>query len=145
MNKFILIIICFFISSSSFSQVDEDVKIKYRKLDYNDFVKLSVNDTSAVIIDIFYDKKDNAALGQMSFLPISAVVTLIPLTRPIGFVLSIISTPLFINGSYMLVKYRKKKLYMVLVEYEKTRRLPKWVRRKANKQLEFIELIKLQY
>ena len=45
----------------------------------------------------------------------------------------------------MLVKYRKKKLYMVLAEYEKTRRLPKWVRRKANKQLEFIELIKLQY
>ncbi len=141
MTKATLIIICFLISLTSFSQANE--KIKYRKLDYNDFVKLSVNDTSAVIIDIFFDKKDNAAIGQMSFLPISVAIFVI--SPPISVGLTTISFPLFVNGTYMLVKYRKRKLYKVLDEYAETKTLPKWIRKKANKRLEYYEMIKSEY
>lgn len=141
MTKTLLIIVCCLISFSSFSQADE--KIKYRKLVYKDFKKMSINDTSDVIIGIFYDKKDNAALGQMSFLPVTVAIYLI--SPPISVGLTTISFPLFLNGSYMLVKYRNKKLYEVLDVYSQTGAMPKWVRKKANKQLARIELIKSEY
>ncbi|PCI94038.1 MAG: hypothetical protein COB15_15075 [Flavobacteriales bacterium] len=140
MIKITLITICFLISLTSFSQKE---KIKYRKLNYNDFTKYSINDTSAVIIDIFFDKKDNTAISQMSFLPITVAVAII--SPPISAGLTLISFPLFVNGSYMLVKYRKKKLYKVLTEYKETGQLPKWVRKKANKQLDYYEMIKTEY
>lgn len=129
----------------SFSSFSQDEKIKFRKLDYNDFGKYSINDTSAVIIDIFFDKKDNAALGQMSFLPVTAALFVIPPTRVIGAGTTLISFPLFLNGSYMLIKYRKKKLYKLLIEYKKTKTLPKWVRRKANRLLDYYDAIKAGY
>lgn len=141
MNRITLFIICCLISLASFSQANE--KIKFRKLDYNDFTKLSINDTSAVIIDIFYDKKDNAALGQMSFLPITVGIFIISPQISAG--LTLISFPLFLNGSYMLLKYRNKKLNMVLTEYAATKTLPNWVRKKANKQLAYYEMIKAEY
>ena len=143
MEKISLIIICSLISLFSFSQENE--KIKYRKLEYNDFTKLSINDTSAVIIDVFFDKKDNSAISQMSFFPITALLTVIPITTVIGAGTSLISFPLFLNGSYMLVKYRKKKLYMVLTEYAETKTLPKWVRKKANRRLAYYDMIKATY
>ncbi len=142
MTKITLITLFTLIGFSSFSQ---DEKIKFRKLDYNDFGKYSINDTSAVIIEIFFDKKDNAAYGQMSFLPITVSLAVIPPTRTIGVGLSFISIPLFLNGSYMLIKYRKKKLYMVLTEYKKTKKLPNWIRKKANKTLEYYEMMKSEY
>ena len=141
MPKAVVIIICFLISLSSFSQANE--KIKYRKLDYNDFKKLSINDTSDVIIDIFYDKKDNTAIGQMSFLPITVAIFII--SPPISLGLTTISFPIFLHGSYVLIKYRKKKLYDVLTVYQTTNSLPKWVRKKANKQLVRYEMIKSEY
>ena len=45
----------------------------------------------------------------------------------------------------MLVKYRKKKLYLVLTKYAETKKLPKWIRKKANKQLAYYEMIKTEY
>ena len=141
MIKTALIIVCILLCLNSFSQANE--KIKYRKLDYKDFKKISINDTSDVIIDIFYDKKDNAALGQMSILPITVAIYLI--SPPISLGLTTISFPIFLNGSYMLIKYRNKKLYDVLNVYSETNILPKWVRKKANRQLARIELIKAEY
>jgi hypothetical protein len=140
MIKIAIITVCFLLSLSSYSQDD---KIKYRKLDYNDFLKHSTNDTSAVIIDVFFDKKDNTALGQMSFLPITVAVYIISPQLSVG--LTLISFPLFVNGSYLMVKYRKKKLFMVLNDYKETGHLPNWVRKKANKQLAAYELIKSEY
>ena len=128
-------------SFSCFAQEQE--KLKYRKLSYTDFRKLSINDTSQVIIDFFYDKKDNAGIGQMTFLPITLIIY--PISPPISAALTLISFPLFVNGGYMMVKYRKKKLYMVLTEYTHDGTLPNWVRKKANKQLKYIELLKIDY
>ena len=143
MTKYILITFCLLISFSSFAQEEKEEKMKYRKLGYSDFRKLSVNDTSQVIIDLFFDKKDNAGVGQMTFLPITLAIY--PIAPVISGALTLVSFPLFVNGSYMMVKYRKKKLYMVLTEYAETGTLPEWVRKKANKQLKYIELLKLDY
>lgn len=129
------------LSFSSFSQKEE--KMKYRKLGYTDFRKLSINDTSQVVIDLFFDKKDNAGMGQMSFLPITLAVYVI--SPPLSGALTLISFPLFLNGSYMMIKYRKKKLHMVLTKYADSGTLPGWVRKKANKQLKYIELLKIEY
>ena len=45
---------------------------KEHKLNYDEFVnKYGSDDTSLAVIEIFFDKRENAAKGQMSFLPLS--------------------------------------------------------------------------
>jgi hypothetical protein len=141
MTKFILITSCFLLSLSSFSQ--EEDKIKYRKLNYHDFLKHSINDTSEAIIDIFLDKKENFGCGQMSFLPLNAILYFI--SPPIGTGLTLITVPLFINGSRVAIKYRNKKLVMVLKNYKETGYLPNGIRKKAIKELKAIEILKQEY
>lgn len=129
-----ILLICFS-SINSFAETDS-TEIKARKLTYSDFLgKYSINDTSAAVIEIFFDKKDNNAKGEMSFLPITAGVFLI--SPVIGAGLSVVSIPLFIHGSYTLVKYRKKKLVNVLTEYRATGKLPKKLRKKVTKSITY--------
>ena len=114
----------------------DSTEVKARKLDYNDFIaKYSVNDTSSTIINIFFDKKSNSALGQMSIFPVTAAF--FPLFPVFSIGMSAVSFPFFVNGSVVLIKYRKKKLQKVLVEYKETRTLPNWVRKKVNKSLDY--------
>lgn len=139
---FLIIGVCSF---SSLAQTDSS-KIIYRKLTYNDFSsQFSFNDTATVLIDLFFDKKDNAALGQMSLLPVTAGLAVIPKTRPLGVGLTIISLPLFINGTMTLVRYRNYKLYKVLTEYKETKTMPKWLRRKTNRLLEYYNTLERDY
>jgi hypothetical protein len=146
MHKIATLFLLFLTSTISICQKSNEGNIKPRKLTYNEFVSdYSINDTSAVIIDIFFDKKENAAIAQMSFLPITLGLSVIPYTKLIGMGTTIISLPLFVNGTYMLIKFRKKKLYKVLVEYKKSKTLPKWVRKKANKLLAYYEAIQTEY
>lgn len=134
MYKLAFILVICFSSINSFAETDS-TEVKARKLSYSDFLAhYSINDTSAAVIEIFFDKKDNNAKGEMSFLPITAGVFFI--FPVIGAGLSVVSVPLFIHGSYTLVKYRKKKLVNVLTEYRETQELPKWLRRKVNKSLD---------
>ena len=121
--------------------------IKARKISFKDFKDdYSFNDTANVIINIFFDKQDNSAIGQMSFLPITLALTLIPPPiRVLGAGLTLIAFPLFLNGAYTMHKFRKKKLLMVLIEYKKTGYLPGWVRKKANNMLAYYENVKLDY
>jgi hypothetical protein len=146
MNKLVLLFLFFLFSYVLFCQTTNTDRIKPRKLTYNNFVNdYSTNDTSVVIIDLFFTKKENAVYNQMSLLPISLGLTIIPQTRLIGVGTTFISFPLFMNGGYVLIKYRKKKLYKVLVEYNKTKTLPKWVRRKVNKLLDYYDAIQTEY
>lgn len=115
-------------------------------MQYNDFTKeFAINDTALVVIDLFFDKKDNGAYGEMLFLPISVGLAAIPQTRNIGVVLTVISAPLFLHGCYILVKYRKGKLYKMLSEYKTTKELPKWLQRKVDKQLGLYKVIDREY
>ena len=141
MTKFILITSCCLMCLSSFAQKEK--KMKYRKLDYTDFYKYSINDTSNVIIDIFFDKKENTGIGQMSFLPVNLIVYMV--SPPIGAALVFINFPLFLNGSRVLIKYRNKKLYTVLNDYKETGYIPKGIRKIVNKEFRAYELLTSEY
>lgn len=134
--KYSIMFMLLILSISGFSENTDSIEVKVRKLDYNDFIaKYSINDTSSTIINIFFDKKTNYAMGQMSMLPIT--VAIFPLFPLLSVGTTVVSLPLFVNGTVVLVKYRKKKLQKVLIEYKETRSLPKWVRKKVNKSLNF--------
>ncbi|MBL1233314.1 MAG: hypothetical protein CMD31_09820 [Flavobacteriales bacterium] len=108
---------------------------KEHKLNYDEFVnQYGANDTSLAVIEIFFDKRENSAKGQMSFLPLStAVAVIIP---PIGIGLMAASTPLFINGLIVNQKYNRRKLKNILDEYQSTNELPIKLQNKVN---DFIE------
>lgn len=142
MNRFAITCIAFFICLSIFGQE----KIKYRKLEYSYFKnEFGYNDTALAVMDIYFDKKENAAYGQMSFLPITTVLIFVPHMKGIGILTSAVSLPFFIHGCYILVKYRKKKLHKVLTNYTKKNELPKWLQKKVNKQLVFYKEIEREY
>lgn len=125
---FFLHIVC------SYAAEDSTV-VKARNLEYSDFIaNYSINDTSNTVIDIFFDKRNNTAKGQLSFFPITAAI--FPLVPVISVGLSIVTFPMFINGSVVWIKYRKKKLQKVLINYKETHELPNWIRKKVNKSLE---------
>ena len=129
----------------SYSSYSQD-KVKPRKMSYSDFTKdFGFNDTASVVIDLFFDKKDNGAYGEMIFLPISAGLAAIPQTRSIGTILTVISTPLFLHGCYTLVKYRKGKLHKVLSTYKSKKELPKWLQKKVDKQLGLYKVTDREY
>ncbi len=108
---------------------------KEHKLNYDEFVnKYGADDTSLAVIEIFFDKRDNAAKGQMSFLPLSTVVAVI--IPPIGVGLMAVSTPIFINGLIVNQKYNRRKLKNILDEYQSTNELPVKLQNKVN---DFIE------
>lgn len=136
MQKIFLIVV--FVSNClvSYCQTKDSVEVKARHMEYSDFIaKYSINDTSSTVINIFFDKKSNSALGQMSMFPITAA--LYPVLPIFSVGLSVVSFPFFVNGSMMLIKYRKSKLKQVLIEYKETRQLPNWVRKKVNKSLDY--------
>ncbi|MGE0562480.1 MAG: hypothetical protein AB7O47_11720 [Flavobacteriales bacterium] len=136
MQKAILIIVFVLNCLVSYCQAKDSVEVKPRNMEYSEFIaNYSVNDTSSTVINIFFDKKSNSAIGQMSMFPITAA--LYPVLPIFSIGLSAVSFPFFVNGSLMLVKYRKKKLQKVLIEYKETRTLPKWIRKKVNKSLDY--------
>ena len=81
-------------------------------------------------------KKESAIYDQMSVLPLSIILVVAPPpAQIIGLGSFVISGPLFISGSYKLIRYRKRKLQKTLTEYRKHQTLPTWVRKKTDKLL----------
>lgn len=125
----------FFIYIGCSYAAEDSTVVKVRNLEYSDFIaNYSINDTSNTVIDIFFDKRNNTAKGQLSFFPITAAI--FPLVPVISVGLSIVTFPMFINGTVVWIKYRKKKLQKVLINYKETHELPNWIRKKVNKSLE---------
>ena len=142
MNRLITLLICLFISICIFGQE----KIKYRKLEYVDFKnEFGINDTAMAVMDIYFEKKESAAYGEMSFLPITAGLTLIPQTRIIGLATSAIALPIFLHGTYTLVKFSKRNLYKKLSDYKTSNQLPKWIQKKVGKQLVLYKEMEREY
>ncbi len=142
--KLFLCVFCLMYCSISFGQKDNDTT-KPRKMSMYDFQLLISDDTGSVVIDLFFKKRDQAVFNNMSLLPISVGLCIAPQTRFFGFGTAIITIPLFLNGTYMLTKYSKKKLYNVLTEYMETGHLPPWLRKKANKTLKKYEELPMLY
>ncbi len=130
-------IVFFLLLNVGYCAASEDsTEVKARNLDYNDFIaKYSVNDTSTTIINIFFDKRNNSAKGQMSIFPITAAI--FPLVPILSVGMSVVSFPFFVNGSVLLYRYRKSKLQKVLINYKENRTMPNWVRKKVNKSLDY--------
>jgi hypothetical protein len=144
MKNLTLIIALLLLSCALYSQKIAPQKICKYKVE--NFKALSINDTSDAVIDLFYSKKESAIYNQMSLLPFSIVLAVAPTpAQVVGFGSFIISGPLFISGSYTLIRYRKKKLHKVLSEYKATKTLPKWVRKKTNKLLKEYSLQQIDY
>lgn len=142
MNKILLLHLFIMFGSIAFTQN----KVKPSKMSYSDFTKdFAFNDTANVIIDLFFDKKDNGAYGEMIFLPITIGLAAIPQTKAIGIPLTLISAPLFLHGCFILIKYRKGKLYKVLSNYKTTKELPNWLQRKVDKQLGLYKVVDKEY
>ena len=144
MKNLVLLIISTLIYCSVFSQGEISKKVcKYK---YEDFKALSINDTSDAVIDLFLSKKESALYNRMSLLPVSIILVAVP--NPMQFVglgSFAISGPLFLSGSYTLIRYRKRKLNHVLMEYKHSKKLPKWVRKKTNKLLKEYQLQQISY
>lgn len=135
MQKISWVFVFFFLHIGCSYAAEDSTEVKARKLEYSDFIaNYSINDTSNTVIDIFFDKRNNTAKGQLSFFPITAAI--FPLVPVISVGLSIVTFPMFINGSVVWIKYRKKKLQKVLINYKETHELPNWIRKKVNKSLE---------
>ena len=144
MKQFLLFTTLVLNCSAVFSQ--GEVAKKVCKYKYEDFKALSINDTSDAVIDLFLSKKESALYNRMSLLPVSIVLVAVP--NPMQFVglgSFAISGPLFLSGGYTLIRYRKRKLNHVLMEYKHSRELPKWVRKKANKLLKEYQLQQMSY
>jgi len=136
MRLITLLFLTIFLSLNGMGMTSDTNEVKARHLEYADFIaNYSVNDTSSTIIYLYFDKKDNGAKSQMVFLPITAGIFLI--FPPVGAGLSVVSIPLFINGTVMLIKYRKKNLLRILQQYKADRSLPNWLRKKVNKSLDY--------
>ena len=135
MQKINWVFVFYFLYIGCSYAVEDSTEVKARKLEYSDFIaNYSINDTSNTVIDIFFDKRNNTAKGQLSFFPITAAI--FPLVPVISVGLSIVTFPMFVNGSVVWIKYRKKKLQKVLIHYKETKELPNWIRKKVNKSLE---------
>jgi hypothetical protein len=143
MKKSCIILVSIFLSCSLYAQ---NISKKVCKYKYEDFQKFSINDTSDAVIDLFYSKKESALYNQMSLLPLSLILFAVPSpAQVVGLGSFAISGPLFISGSYTLIRYRKRKLNNVLMEYKHSKKLPKWVRKKTNKLLKEYKLQQIDY
>ena len=81
------------------------------------------------MINIYFDKRYTASIGQLSFLPITTAVTFfIP---PIGVVLMAVSSPLYVNGAIKLKKYSQKNMIKTLNNYRDNQILSEKIRNKV--------------
>jgi hypothetical protein len=138
-----ILLLLIFCSLAVTSLAKEEEKTKYRKMQYTEFLSYSINDTANIIINLFFDNKSNAVVSQMSYLPVALPVYFI--FPPLGTVLTAISLPLFIHGTLDVIKYRKKKLAMILIKYNATGELSSKIRKKVIKKMKKNESLNYDY
>lgn len=137
MKKIYLVPVFILLVGTCFAKSKEK---KEKAMNYDQYLKEhSYNDTTAAIISIYFDKRENAGVGQMSFLPIT--VTLSAIIPAIGISLSIISTPIFINGFITYHKYSDKNLEEALSDYKENKIISKKLAKKITHQLKIEQLL----
>lgn len=135
MKKLISLLSFVIIVNTCFAKKLTDKIKKEEKVSYNDYMlKYGENDTTAAIISVFYDKRENSGAGQMSFLPITGSLCIV--SPPIGISLSIITAPIFLNGFITYKRHNNKNLEIVLNNYLANGYLSKRLKRRVLKQLE---------
>lgn len=128
--KNLLLIPIVLIMTNSVSAEKTRSEKKQARLDYEECIQLyGVDDTSIAIINIYFDKRYSAGVGQMSLLPVTAALTFF--TPPIGLGLMIVSSPMYINGAIKFNKYSQKNMIKVLNNYHNNNVLAEKMRGKV--------------
>ncbi len=136
--RYLLIAVLTSHSFISFGSNMNDVNLKISEYDYFDFIdEYGLDDTSIVIIDLFLRKRIEQGVGEMSFLPITVAVSVV--VPPIGIALTAIALPLTVHGSYVYMKYSKKRLAKVLEKYSNNKQLSKGLMKKIKKHYQVLE------
>ena len=124
-------------SSECFAKEKNYKKAKQEKMTYNEYINEYGKDkTSITLINLFFDKRDNAGIGQMSFLPLTASIAVV--YPPVGVALVAISCPLFVSGLITRNNYSHKKLISALDNYKINKTLPIKLENKVT-QIHLIE------
>jgi len=129
------ILMILLLSNYSIAQKNNYENNKDATLSYEEYInEYGVNDTSIAIVNLFFDKRDYSSTGKMSFLPLSATVTVfIP---PLGIGLMAISSPLFVSGLITRNKYSHKNLIETLDNYQKNNVLSIKIKKKLSSIIE---------
>jgi hypothetical protein len=116
MKYTLLFSIIIFLSVNCIAKKHKTKKNKHPKLSYHEYIdQYGNNDTSIAMINLFFHKRNETAIGKMSFLPVAASITVI--LPPIGLGLSALSSPLFISGLITRSRYSHKNLLIALKNY----------------------------
>ena len=101
------------------------------QLNYDECIQLyGVDDTSIAIINIYFDKRYTAGVGQLSFLPVTAALTVF--TPPIGAILLVVSSPLYVNGAIKFKTYSQKNMIKTLKNYQNNNVMAEKMREKVE-------------
>lgn len=137
MKKIYLIPIILLMTNSVSAEKTRSEKKENQKtvqLNYDECIQhYGVDDTSIAIINIYFDKRYNAGVGQLSFLPVTAALTII--APPIGATLLIVSSPLYANGIIKFSKYSQKNMIKTLNNYHNNNVLAEKMREKVSNYL----------
>jgi hypothetical protein len=140
MKNLFLISIIILLSNNCFAQKNHSENNKVHKLSYEEYMnQYGTDDTSKAIIEFFFDKREYSAAGKISFLPLSAAVTIA--VPPIGIGLMTISSPLFISGLITRKKYNHKNLIKTLDNYQNNNLLSANIKKKVGQLMEAQEAI----
>ena len=113
--------------------IDKETLKKSHKLSYEEFARTyGDDDTALAIIDVFFNKRESAGT-YMSFLPLSAAVSpVLPLAGGMGIM---VSSPLFVKGAWMRLRYNKRRLNKVLMKMQANAEIAHSIERKYKKML----------
>ena len=128
-----LLLVFIFISFAQAQSFQKDELKKSHKISYEEFAKkYGKNDTALAIIDVFFNKRESAGT-YMSFLPLSAAGT--PVVTLAGGLAIMVTSPLFVKGAWMRLRYNKRKLNKILLKLGNNEDLANNIERKYKKML----------
>lgn len=140
MKNLFLISIIILLSNNCFAKKKSANNNNTHKLSYEEYMnQYGTDDTSKAIIEFFFDKREYCAAGKMSFLPLSAAVTVV--VPPIGIGLMVVSSPLFISGIITRSRYNHKNLLKTLDNYQNNNFLSANIKKKVGQLMEAQEEI----
>lgn len=134
MKYFLPILLFIIVSHQAFANQPVE-KAKKAQISCEDYIaEYGTDATSIAIIELFFNKRNKAGLGQMSFLPVGAGVTVVAF--PLGLFMVAMSTPLFVNGLMTRHKYSLKNLTIALDNYKSNKLLSNRFKKKVNRIIE---------
>lgn len=118
MKTIITIATIFLISNCFYAKENNSNKSKSKQtITFDDYIECyGLNDTSIAIIEIYFDHQKRFGAGLISFLPVTATISIVNL--PIGVVLMALTSPMVAKGLVSYGKFSDKNLLHALEDYQ---------------------------